>query len=404
MQTNRFTFMLLMSSLMAMSALCMDMMLPALPNIMASLNKQQGNEQQQIISLLFFGVAAGVLFGGGLSDRFGRKNLIYWSVIPFMLGTPFVLLTDNIFWVLCGRLLQGVSLGIIRAVVFAMIRDKFGGSDMAKVSAYVLSMFILVTMIAPLIGQKLLYVMNWQGLFVLVAILMLMSVIWLALKQPETLLPKYRNNSVFSSLWLCTKTLMRNRFALSITIASGVMNGVHLTYILISEQLLVGQYSVGSEFGWWFALLSLPIAFAAFVNGKLLKYYSVWNVSGVAVLLFLLASASCSVWMLIYKAELSFIGLIVYLSIMMFCSGITTGNFTAFAMEPMGQMAGAASSLINSIASLVSFFIGWAIGNQYNQSMLAISLGFLICACFVIAGLIIARRSVHFITGIPYAS
>ena len=102
MQTNRFTFMLLMSSLMAMSALCMDMMLPALPNIMASLNKQQGNEQQQIISLLFFGVAAGVLFGGGLSDRFGRKNLIYWSVIPFMLGTPFVLLTDNIFWVLCG--------------------------------------------------------------------------------------------------------------------------------------------------------------------------------------------------------------------------------------------------------------------------------------------------------------
>jgi DHA1 family bicyclomycin/chloramphenicol resistance-like MFS transporter len=75
-------FVVLMAMMMSLTALAIDTMLPALSIIGEELGVINANDNQLIISSLFFGLAVGQLFYGPLSDSTGRKLPLYWGLWP----------------------------------------------------------------------------------------------------------------------------------------------------------------------------------------------------------------------------------------------------------------------------------------------------------------------------------
>src|SRR5210317_1132218 len=154
-------FVVLMASLMAIVALSIDAILPALPEISASLGVHNTNDNQLLITMIFLGLGFGQLLFGPLSDSFGRKPIVYIGFIMFFIASLICVTTKNFELMIFGRILQGIGLSSPRSLSISMIRDEFSGDYMAKIISIVVMFFILVPVIAPSLDQFLIYYFNW---------------------------------------------------------------------------------------------------------------------------------------------------------------------------------------------------------------------------------------------------
>ena len=158
-------FIALIAMLSSLTALSIDAMLPALVTIGRELGVQHDNEAQLIISTLFLGLASGQVLFGPLSDATGRKPLMYVGLGIFMLGSLVSMLAQDFSHMLVGRFLQGLGASAPRVLSIALVRDCYAGRSMAQVMSFTMSIFILVPMIAPFLGQVILLVAGWRSIF-----------------------------------------------------------------------------------------------------------------------------------------------------------------------------------------------------------------------------------------------
>jgi DHA1 family bicyclomycin/chloramphenicol resistance-like MFS transporter len=150
----------LMISLVALS---IDAMLPALPAIGADLGVRQANDAQLVISALFLGLALAQMVYGPLSDSFGRKPMIYAGFAIFIVGCVLSILARGLEAMLLGRFLQGIGVAGPRIVTMALVRDQYTGRAMARIVSLAMSVFILVPILAPALGQAILLVAHWRA-------------------------------------------------------------------------------------------------------------------------------------------------------------------------------------------------------------------------------------------------
>jgi len=132
-------FVTLMASLIAMVALSIDVMLPALRQIGEDLNAANPNDPQLIIGLFFFGMAFAQLVYGPLSDSFGRRPMIFLGMAIYLAGSALCLVSDSLYALIVGRIIQGVGAAGPRIVANAIIRDRYEGRTMASVSSLVMT-------------------------------------------------------------------------------------------------------------------------------------------------------------------------------------------------------------------------------------------------------------------------
>jgi DHA1 family bicyclomycin/chloramphenicol resistance-like MFS transporter len=149
-------FVIILSMMISLTALSIDAMLPALPQIGNDLGIANPNDRQLIISIIFLGSALGQLFFGPLSDKTGCKPAIHTGYALFITGSLVAVFSINFPVMLLGRILQGLGLSAPQAVTMALVRDQFEGRKMARVMSLAMTVFILVPMIAPTIGQGIL--------------------------------------------------------------------------------------------------------------------------------------------------------------------------------------------------------------------------------------------------------
>jgi DHA1 family bicyclomycin/chloramphenicol resistance-like MFS transporter len=180
-------FVIIVSLMMSLTALSIDAMLPALPLMGAELDVQNANSRQLVVSAIFLGLAIGQLFFGPLSDKTGRKPAIYAGLTLYIGGSLLAMFAFSFPMLLAGRLLQGTGVSSPRAVGLALVRDRYEGRSMAQVMSFVMTVFILVPMIAPTLGQAILLFTGWRAIFGSFVILALITLIWFALRMPETL-------------------------------------------------------------------------------------------------------------------------------------------------------------------------------------------------------------------------
>jgi DHA1 family bicyclomycin/chloramphenicol resistance-like MFS transporter len=181
-------YIILVALLVSIGAMGTGIMLPALDEIGRALSVGDANVVQFIISLFSLGMGVGQLLVGPLSDRFGRKPVIYVGYEVFVAGCLLSLTTESWAIMLTGRFLQGVGAAAPRVVSVALVWDEYEGRAMARIMSIVMAVFILVPITAPALGQGLIFLGGWRATFLGLTALVILVKIWFALRQPETLL------------------------------------------------------------------------------------------------------------------------------------------------------------------------------------------------------------------------
>lgn len=369
-------FVTLMALMMALVALAIDAMLPALPIIGEELGATHENDSQLIVSLLFLGMALGQLFFGPLSDSIGRKTALCAGLGLFVVGAMVSLVAESFTRVLVGRFVQGLGVAGPRSVSLALIRDQYEGRAMARVMSFVMTIFILVPVIAPTLGQAILLVANWRAIFAVLAVFALMLFGWFAWRQPETLLTSHRMPFSLQRILHVSREVCTNRIAFGYTMVAGLVSGAFLGFLSSAAQIFQQQYGLGSLFPIYFAVLASAAGVASLMNANLVMRFGMRALISHAMLSLAVTSAAFFGFAFLHAGSPPLWCTMAYLLATFFAIGILFGNLNSLAMEPLGHVAGIGSALVGSISTLISVPLGILIGHSYNGTILPLVGGF----------------------------
>ena len=383
-------FVALMAMLTALVALSIDMVLPALPAIGTSLGVARANDNQLVVSLLFLGFGVGQFFYGPLSDAAGRKPAAFVGLTVFTAGCSLALLSQTFPMMLAGRLLQGLGVAGPRTMTIALVRDRFEGREMARVMSLVTAVFILVPIIAPALGQAVLGVFGWRAVFVVYLVMGLITSVWFAVRQEETLPAARRIPFSLPRLAAAARQAVTTRSTVCYTIAAGLVFGAFLGYLTSAQQILQEQYALGTRFPFYFSVLAISIGGASLANAKLvlrygmrpLSHWSLWGIFVVSVIFAGIAAVSAGHPPLLL--------LMAYLLASFFGIGLLFGNLTTLAMQPLGAIAGTGSAVVGATSMLISLTLGTVIGQAYNGTVLPLVVGF---AVLSLCSIVVAWRA-----------
>jgi MFS transporter, DHA1 family, multidrug resistance protein len=364
--------------LTAMVALSIDAMLPAIGLMAKELGAANDNDRQLIILLFFAGLGFGTFIYGPISDSIGRKPTIFIGLGLFVLGCLLAYFATSFTMLLAGRLLQGFGAASPRVVSMAMVRDGAKGADMARIMSYVMSVFMLVPILAPAMGELILMFAEWRVIFLSFIVFAILCGSWLALRQGETLAVENRRSFSASSLWASANEVVRHPISWGYTLALIFVFGAFSMYLVTSQQIFAEQYKQGSGFVFWFGGLSVGIALSMIINGRFVKQKGMRFMSRMAMIGFLVSSAALLVASLIWSGQPPIWLMGVLFFFCLFFVTMTFGNFNAMAMEPMGHIAGMAAAVSGGISAVGSFIIGGLAARQYDGTLIPIAVTFVV--------------------------
>jgi DHA1 family bicyclomycin/chloramphenicol resistance-like MFS transporter len=373
-------FVALMALVGSLVALSIDAMLPAFPQMTEDLGLARPNDVQLVVSVLFLGMIVGQLFYGPLSDSTGRKPAMYLGFGLFIVGSILSIVATTFSVMLIGRFLQGLGAAGPRTVAIALVRDKYEGRDMARVMSFIMSVFILVPIIAPALGQGIILLWHWRAIFVSFVILAVIVLLWVGIRQPETLPPERRRAFSLAGNLQAAVEVFRNRITLAYTVISGLIAGSFYGYLNSAQQIFVDLYGLGTKFPIYFAVLALSFGMASIVNGRLVLYFGMELIMFRAAVGMVLATAVAAVVALIFQGQPPLWFFMIGCAACFFCIGLLFGNINAMALQPLGHVAGTASSIVGSLSNLIAVALGIFIGQRFDNSVTPLLLGFSLLA------------------------
>lgn len=390
-------FVVVVAALMAMNALAIDVMLPALPHIAAELGAAVGNDQQKVVTAYLIGFGLGQFVMGPLSDRFGRRPVLLWGLAAYAVAAVLCALAGNFEMLLAARFAQGIGSAAPRVVVTALVRDCYEGRAMARVMSLVMMTFMVVPVIAPSVGQAILLAGPWRVIFAVLAIYAVVLLGVTALRLPETLPRPWRRPLSPSGLLASLRLVVGSRQTLGYAMAAGVFFGSLFGFIASAQQILAELYGLGERFPLVFALIAASMAVAAFINSRLVEGLGMRLLSHGALAAFTTLSLALTALALAGQPPLwAFIAL---LTATMMLAGLVFSNFNALAMAPQAQAAGVAASFIGGFTTLLGATIGFVIARGYDGTVLPISAGYAACGAGALLVVAITERGRLFSRG-----
>lgn len=368
-------FVTLIAALMALTALSIDVMLPALPAMRAEFGIDDANRQQLVLTSYVGGFALGQLFHGPLSDWLGRKPVLLVGLAVYALASFLCLAAHSFEALLAARVLQGIAGAAPRVVAVAVVRDTYGGRRMAEVMSFVMMVFIVVPVIAPSVGSAVLLVGTWHVIFAFLCAFALAVLAWAGLRLPETHPEAAREPMSVGWVARAFGQAMTTRQTLGYTLAVGVIFGSLMGYINSAQQIFVESYGAGDWFPVLFGCVAATLALAAFFNSRFVMTIGMRKVSHAALVGFCVTG--------VLHLGIDLVGgqpplgvFVPLMAVTLFCFGLIMPNFNALAMEPMGRIAGTASSFFGAVTTAIGAGLGLAVGQQFDGSVTPLLVGF----------------------------
>lgn len=380
----------MMAALMALNALAIDSILPAFPALGAAFGIGDANSRQYVISSYLMGMGLGSLFYGPIGDRFGRKPVLLGSLSLYVVFGLACAFAPDFETLLQLRFAQGFSAAAMGVLVISVIRDIFSGDRMARFMSLIFIVFMAVPVIAPTIGQLILYVAEWRFIFLLLAIIGSAVAVWVWLRLPETLRPEnvipIRIDAI-GSTWF---KVIFNRTGFGHVAAGGLLMGGLYGFLNSSQQIFSEVFNAQDIFPYAFACVAGAMAVTNWFNSRIVERFGARRVSQTALLAFLLLSVLQIGAALIPGEPMALFLVIVALNMAMI--GFIGANFGSIAMEPFGKMAGAASSFQMAFRTVLATVIGALVGQAFDGSTLPMAIGFLLCGMAALAIIFWAER------------
>lgn len=398
---SRPEFIALMAALMALNALAIDVMLPALPYMGDALGISSENERQYVISAYMMGFGVAQLAFGPLSDRFGRRAPLLVGIVVYIVAAVAAVFSPTFGILLALRFLQGMGAAGTRVIATSIVRDMYSGRAMAEVMSLTFMVFMAIPIIAPSIGQVLLLTGPWQTIFLFMGGLAAVFGLWAFIRLPETLALGNRRELTLRTILGGFRIVLTNRVAFCYGLAGTFTFGALFGFISSSQQIYVDIYGLGVYFPVAFAAVAALMAVSSFTNSRIVSRVGMRRLSHGAMLVF---TAMSAIWLVL--ALVGFLPIWLFLPILaviMFCFGWAASNMNSLSMEPLGSVAGTASSVFGFIQTIGGALIGGFIGQQFNGTVVPVAAGYFVMGVLTLVFILIAENGRLFGVGTEHA-
>jgi len=387
---GRGEFIAIAAALMAVNALAIDIMLPAMQQIGAALGVEDENQRQLVITAYVVGFGVAQLIFGPIADRFGRRGPLLVGLTIYVLAAVLAAFAPSFWLLLLMRTLQGVGAAATRVIAVSMVRDRFGGRQMAEVMSLVMMVFMIVPVIAPGAGQVILLIAEWQMIFIFMGVVAAGIALWFFLRMPETLADENRRAFDPRTILDGFRIVLSNRLAFCYALATALIFGGLFGFINSAQQIFIDVYALGVWFPVLFAVLASMMAISSFLNSRLVGRFGMRGLSHFALFGYIAATTIWIIWALIAPMPLfAFVGLF---GAAMFMFGWIGPNFNALAMEPLGHVAGTASSVLGFLQTLGGGLIGAFIGLSFDGTVVPLAIGYFVSGVGGLALVLIAEN------------
>lgn len=221
--------------------------LPALPQMVETLNTTQ-TSVNMTLSMFFLFFSVGLLFWGPLSEKFGRKPILLSGLTIYVIASVFCAFSQNVEQLIAGRIVQALGGSAGTVVATAIVKDLYSGREREKIMATIMSMVIIAPMVAPVLGALLLKFASWRAIFLMLAVIGATALLRGVFFQ-ETLSGKFTGSVIGSwyRLFVVLKNLGFSSLLLIFSIAPVALMAflASASYIYINEfGLTEGQFSL----------------------------------------------------------------------------------------------------------------------------------------------------------------
>lgn len=368
----------MLAMLMSGVALAIDIMLPAFADIRAEFGlSEDSTAVAGLVTTFLLGMALSQVVFGLLSDRFGRKPILYAGMAIYVIGAAASALAPGLGWLLAARFVWGIGAAAPRMTTLSVLRDTYTGERMARALSFVMAIFILVPVVAPSIGAVVTDWIGWRGTFGFTVAVALAVALW-SLRLPETLKDENRLTLTVSDVLKAGRLVVTTRMTVGYTLALTALFGVFVSYIASSELIFSDVYGLGDEFPLIFGGLAIVMGIAAVANGTLIQRVGLERLMRVVLNGYLAFSLGLAVLSLVTDGSPPFWLFVTALALVTSMHSLLIPNMNTAAMIPMGRVAGTASAIIGTVTVAVGSLLGSFIDRAYDGGVTPLSVSFLI--------------------------
>lgn len=346
-----------LAALTGTTALSIDMSLPAQPTLSAVFGVDRATAQLTL-GLFLAGFAAGQLVAGFLSDAFGRRRVLLAGLALFTAAGVACALAPSIEILLAARVVQGLGSAASPVIARAMVRDTQPAAGAARVLSTIMAVLALAPMLAPAIGSALLGAFAWQAIFAMLAVI---GVAWsalAALTMPETLPPARRVPLAWAAMIGSFARFFRAPGTTAPTVLVCLSFAGQFAFIASSPFLLIEGFGVSPRaFSAYFGATAAALMLGSMTGRRLLHRAPPARVLSLGALT--LCAGGVLVAIGVHLPGLAQLGLVAPALVYFFGVGLTSPSGTAIAMQPVPDIAGAASAMIGALTMLAGALSGY---------------------------------------------
>ncbi|QDF30365.1 multidrug effflux MFS transporter [Halarcobacter anaerophilus] len=374
---NHIYLIVLLSILSSVAPIATDTYIPSIPEIASDFNVTI-EKIELTLSIFLIGFSIGQIFGGPISDRIGRRKSSLFGLMGFAFFSFIMIFSSTIYELWLYRFFEAIFGGIVVVNAMAVVRDKFHGTEAAKVFSLIGTIRSIAPLIAPAIGSLIIHFFSWQAVFLYLTLYALFTafLIYKDLDESYT----YVKQSIYQSykMVLTHKTAMKAMLTLALGFSG------FFIFIAKSSFIYIEYFKISTDyfplfFGFNFIILIGMIK----VNIEFLKKFNPIDLVKYSLLIQIITGV---VWIINYN-EPSLTIIMILMATYMSMMAFVFGNCMALALEHFSQNAGVASGVVG----VLQFGLGAIISSIalvfHSNSFLAI--GVSITLISIIAFLII---------------
>jgi MFS transporter, DHA1 family, multidrug resistance protein len=376
-----------------LAALAIDTTLPAFNKIRAHYNLAPDSTRVSwIVNAFLLGMACGALIFGTLSDRYGRKNLLAGGLVLYVVAGAAAATAPSLAVLFVARFVWGFAAAAPRAVVMAMVRDRFEGEAMARIVSLMMAAFMIVPILAPSLGKAVMALGPWQLVFWAPTLGGAVVLVWVLVRLPETLSIADRRSVGPKALVEAAKAIATSRATIGFTVALTFAFGVISSFLSGSEIVIDKVFGHGKQFPLVFGGISLVMMAGSYANSHAVTRRGLRSMLRVSAAVAFAAAAALALFVLTSGRHPVFIAFCGLLALVLASQQAVVPNANSAAMEPVGHIAGAAAAVIAFTSTAGGALLGQLVSGAYNGTARPFGIGVFVLAALTAASVVLTLR------------
>ncbi len=330
----------LLAGLAALGSLATNIILPTFPEMALDLGVSV-KDLSATLSSFFIAFALGQLFIGPLSDRFGRKWLVFGGLVTFAAGSVLCIMATTLPQLIAGRVIQAIGVCATSVLSRAIARDLFDGEKLTQALSLIMVAMAAAPGFSPLLGGAFNSLLGWRATFGFVGVLALALAAYYMARLGETQIAGNRSTlSVPVILSGYKQLLLDRRFIAPALSVSLVIGALYAFFAMAPAVLMTGFGLSALALGLFFASTVFVVFAAGLLAPRLARRWGQVPVARTGIVIALGGSLALLV------GKEGFLFFCVFLTVFLFGMGLINPLGTAIALHPFGKQAGAASALL----------------------------------------------------------